>query len=175
MKRGHHGMYGGFSYKGKAVVRPSYLYNGNPCTDKTTPLYWDRAADCRVVCVTAWFVTRFILWLRYDLWPHNTSICDPARFVTKSASICDPRYTMILESKLCRGKLVFVFTLIMYAKWYNMIIHIYMNYDIVLYILFVERQWLYYIGLLMRTFTGQGVQLYISKYIHSMYTYIWLA
>ena len=75
--------------------------------------------------VTARFVTRFNLWLRHDLWPHNASICDPARFVTKSASICDQRYTMILESKLCRGKLVFVFTLIMYTKWYNMIIYIY--------------------------------------------------
>ena len=76
---------------------------------------------CRV---TARFVTCFNLWLRHDLWPHNASICDPARFVTKSASICDQRYTMILESKLCRGKLVFVFTLIMYTKWYNMIIYI---------------------------------------------------
>ena len=66
--------------------------------------------------VTVRFVTRFNLWLRHDLWPHNASICDPARFVTKSASICDQRYTMILESKLCRGKLVFVFTLIMYTK-----------------------------------------------------------
>ena len=74
--------------------------------------------------VTARFVTHFNLWLRHDLWPHNASICDPARFVTKSASICDQRYTMILESKLCRGKLVFVFTLIMYTKWYNMIIYI---------------------------------------------------
>ena len=72
--------------------------------------------------VTARFVTRFNLWLRHDLWPHNASICDPARFVPKSASIRDQRYTMILESKLCRGKLVFVFTLIMYTKWYNMII-----------------------------------------------------
>ena len=75
--------------------------------------------------VTARFVTRFNLWLRHDLWPHNASICDPARFVTKSASICDQRYTMIFESKLCRGKLVFVFTLIMYTKWYNMMIYIY--------------------------------------------------
>ena len=75
--------------------------------------------------VTARFVTRFNLWLRHDLWPHDASICDPARFVTKSASICDQRYTMILESKLCRGKLVFVFKLIMYTKWYNMIIYIY--------------------------------------------------
>ena len=75
--------------------------------------------------VTARFVTRFNLWLRHDLWPHNASICEPARFVTKSASICDQRYTMILESKLGRGKLVFVFTLIMYTKWYNMIIYIY--------------------------------------------------
>ena len=45
--------------------------------------------------VTARFVTRFNLWLRHDLWPHNASICDPARFETKSASICDQRYTMI--------------------------------------------------------------------------------
>ena len=75
--------------------------------------------------VTARFVTRFNLWLRHDLWPHNASICDPARFVTKSASICDQRYTMILESNLCRGKLLFVFTLIMYTKWYNMMIYIY--------------------------------------------------
>ena len=82
--------------------------------------------------VTARFVTRFNLWLRHDLWPHNASICDPARFVTKSASICDQRYTMILESNLCRGKLVFVFTLIMYTKWYNMMIYMYMNYDIIL-------------------------------------------
>ena len=57
--------------------------------------------------VTARFVTRFNLWLRHDLWPHNASICDPARFVTKSASICDQRYTMILESKLCRGETCF--------------------------------------------------------------------
>ena len=76
--------------------------------------------------VTARFVTRFNLWLRHDLWPHNASICDPARFVTKSASICDQRYTMILESNLCRGKLVFVFTLIMYTKLYNMMIYIWL-------------------------------------------------
>ena len=76
-------------------------------------------------CVTARFVTRFNLWLRHDLWPHSASSCDLARFVTKSASICDQRYTMILESKLCRGKLVFVFTLIMYTKCYDMIIYIY--------------------------------------------------
>ena len=88
--------------------------------------------------VTAWFVTRFNLWLRHDLWPQNASFCYPARFVTKSASICDQRYTMILESKLCRGKLVFVFTLIMYAKWYNMM-HIYMYYAIIL-IWTVERE-----------------------------------
>ena len=103
---------------------------------------WNSLDDPRVIgpshCevwgwpVTARFVTRFNLWLRHDLWPHNASICDPARFVTKSASICDQRYTMILESKLCRGKLVFVFTLIMYTKWYNMIIYIYMNYDMML-------------------------------------------
>ena len=74
--------------------------------------------------VTAWFVTRFNLWLRHNLWPQNASICDPARFVTKSASICYQRYTMILDCKLCRGKLVFVFTLIMYTEWYN-IMHIY--------------------------------------------------
>ena len=81
--------------------------------------------------LTAWFVTRFNLWLRHDLWPQNASICDLTRFVTKSASICDQRYTMILESKLCRGKLVFVFTLITYATWYNMM-HIYRNYAMIL-------------------------------------------
>ena len=56
--------------------------------------------------VTTRFVTRFNLWLRHNLWPQNASICDPARFVTKSASICDQCYAMILECKLCRGKLV---------------------------------------------------------------------
>ena len=71
------------------------------------------------ICDSLQFVTA------HDLWPHNASICDPARFVTKSASICDQRYTMILESNLCRGKLVFVFTLIMYTRLYNMIIYIY--------------------------------------------------
>ena len=84
------------------------------------------------ICDSLQFVTaaRFVttecfnLWLRHDLWPQNASICDPARFVTKSASICDQRYTMILETKLCRGKLVFMFTLIMNATWYNMM-HIY--------------------------------------------------
>ena len=92
---------------------------------------WNHGHWYKAGRVTARFVTRFNLWLRHDLWPHNASICDPARFVTKSASICDQRYTMILESKLCRGKLVFVFTLIMYATWYNMM-HIYMNYAIIL-------------------------------------------
>ena len=29
--------------------------------------------------VTARFVTRFNLWLRHDLWPHNASICDQLR------------------------------------------------------------------------------------------------
>ena len=28
-------------YKDNAVVLPSYLYNGNFCTDKTVSLYWD--------------------------------------------------------------------------------------------------------------------------------------
>ena len=30
-------MYGDFHYKDKAVIRLSYLYNGNPYTEKTTP------------------------------------------------------------------------------------------------------------------------------------------
>ena len=33
--------YGDFHYKDKAVVRPSYIYNGNPYTGKTASLYWD--------------------------------------------------------------------------------------------------------------------------------------
>ena len=32
---------GNFHYKYKTVVRPSYLYNGNSYTGKTTSLYWD--------------------------------------------------------------------------------------------------------------------------------------
>ena len=64
--------------------------------------------DCGTICdhIMLQFVTR------HDLWPHN-------------ASICDQHYTMILEANLCRGKLVFVFTLIMYTKWYNVMIYIY--------------------------------------------------
>ena len=88
--------------------------------------------------VTTRFVTRFNLWLRHNLWPQNASICDPARFVTKSASNCHQRYTMILDCKLCREKLVFVFTLIMHTEWYD-VMHIYMNYDIIL-IQMVERE-----------------------------------
>ena len=53
------------------------------------PMGWSPASKR---LVTARFVTRFNLWLRHDLWPHNASICDLARFVTKSASICDQRY-----------------------------------------------------------------------------------
>ena len=33
--------YEDFHYKDETVVRPSYLYNGNSYTGKTTPLYWD--------------------------------------------------------------------------------------------------------------------------------------
>ena len=32
--------YGDFHYKDKTVMRPSYLYNDNPYTGKTTSLYW---------------------------------------------------------------------------------------------------------------------------------------
>ena len=103
----------------KLVLRIGYFYQG--CIINALD-HWLVGIS---VCVTARFVTRFNLWLRHDLWPHNASICDPARFVTKSASICDQRYTMILESNLCRGKLVFVFTLMMYTKWYNVMIYIY--------------------------------------------------
>ena len=102
------------------------IFTHAPRKHCTWLLLWPlHGVHCHCGPVTARFVTRFNLWLRHDLWPHNASICDPARFVTKSASICDQRYTMILESNLCRGKLVFVFTLIMYTKWYNMMIYIY--------------------------------------------------
>ena len=130
---------------------------------------------CWVRCtpVTARFVTRFNLWLWHDLWPHNASICDPARFVTKSASICDQRYTMILESKLCRGKLVFVFAFIMYTKWYNMIIYIYMNYDMML-IEKVEREvwcclhW-YYFNIMHDIYTSCIIYVYhILCIIHNI-------
>ena len=33
--------HGDFHYEYRTVVRPSYLYNGNPYTDKTTSSYWD--------------------------------------------------------------------------------------------------------------------------------------
>ena len=33
--------YGDFHYKDKTVLRPSYLYDGNPYTGKTIYLYWD--------------------------------------------------------------------------------------------------------------------------------------
>ena len=115
-------------FSGCAITYPCWDYNwsmfwwGPRLSAGDTP--WYHVYVGKVPRVTARFVTRFNLWLRHDLWPQNASICDPARFVTKSASICDQRYTMILESKLCRGKLVFVFTLIMNATWYNMM-HIY--------------------------------------------------
>ena len=75
---------------------------------------------------TAQFVTTECcnLWLRHDLWPQNSSICDPARIVTKSALICDRLYIMILECKLWGTKHLFVFTLIMFTELYNMM-HIY--------------------------------------------------
>ena len=34
-----------FHYKDKMVMRPSYLYNGNPYTGKTTSLYWDASLN----------------------------------------------------------------------------------------------------------------------------------
>ena len=34
-------LYGDSHYKDKMVVRPSYLYNGNPYTGKMIYLYWD--------------------------------------------------------------------------------------------------------------------------------------
>ena len=34
-------MYGNFYYENKTVVRPSYLYYGNPYIDKITSWYWD--------------------------------------------------------------------------------------------------------------------------------------
>ena len=34
-------MYGDFHYKDMTVVRPSYLYNGNPYIGKTASLYWE--------------------------------------------------------------------------------------------------------------------------------------
>ena len=38
-------IYGDFYYKDKTVMRPSYLYNGNPYTGKTAYLYWDNPQD----------------------------------------------------------------------------------------------------------------------------------
>ena len=35
------GLYGDFHYKDKTVMISSYLYNGNPYTDKMASLYWD--------------------------------------------------------------------------------------------------------------------------------------
>ena len=40
-----------FHDKDKTVVRPSYLYNGNTYTGKTTSLYWDGPQGC---CRGAW-------------------------------------------------------------------------------------------------------------------------
>ena len=109
----------------KMIFTKHYLsISRQPAILANDPRPWVCMCNIHATRVTARFVTRFNLWLRHDLWPHNASICDPARFVTKSASICDQRHTIILESKLCRGRLVFVFTLIMYTKWYNMIIYI---------------------------------------------------
>ena len=106
--------------------------------------FHNSAATLRSQATVEIWRQQFILWRqkcgnmwRHDLW--LASICDCGTICDhimlqlwpghalwpKNASICDQRYTMILESKLCRGKLVFVFTLIMYTKWYNMIIYIY--------------------------------------------------
>ena len=64
--------YGYFHYKDKAVMRLSYLYNGNSYTIKTTCLYWDsplvadvhvlhsvHVGDMPAVCLT---YTRHIGW-----------------------------------------------------------------------------------------------------------------
>ena len=96
---------------------PNWQYPSIGSDNGLAPARWkgiiwtidEKFTDAYMRRVTARFVTRFNLWLRHDLWPHNASICDPARFVTKSASICDQRYTMILESNLCRGKLVYTY------------------------------------------------------------------
>ena len=71
--------------------------------------------DCGTICdhIMLQFVTR------HDLWPKVL------QFVT---SVIQWFYS----PSCAGGKLVFVFTLIMYTKWYNMIIYIYMNYDIIL-------------------------------------------
>ena len=40
-------MYEDSHYKDKTVMRPSYLYDGNSYTGKTTSLYWDRQAPVK--------------------------------------------------------------------------------------------------------------------------------
>ena len=96
---------------------------------------------CITLAPTAWHVTGTL-----PVTPCNGTICDSlqfvivAQFVTTECFnlwpgtifdqkwlICDRLYIMILECKLWRGKLVFVFTLIMYTMYtelYNMM-HIY--------------------------------------------------
>ena len=38
-----------FNYKDKTVVRRSYLYNGDPHTDKAISLYWDGPQKAHVL------------------------------------------------------------------------------------------------------------------------------
>ena len=40
--------YGDFHYKNKTILKPSYIYNGNSFTGKTTFLYWDGPLYCEI-------------------------------------------------------------------------------------------------------------------------------
>ena len=99
-------------------IRPKWqLYEANSSSERQMLIFWS--------------LTVAELDIHYKAMAScDGTICDllqfvtAARFVTKSASICDWPYMMILDCKLWREKLVFVFTLTMYIERYNMM-HIY--------------------------------------------------
>ena len=64
--------YGDFLYKDKAVVRPSYHYNGNSYTENTPSLYWDGPLFTSVA-LKQWY---------YCLVAHETTLTDVNKWMT---------------------------------------------------------------------------------------------
>ena len=101
----------------------------NQCWLRISEVLWHSYECCRgTICDSLHFVTttQFVTTECHNLWPQSATICDPARFVTKSASFCDWLYIIIFLCKLWRGELFF-FCYIYNAYrmiWYDAYIYI---------------------------------------------------
>ena len=75
--------YGDVHYKGKTVVKASYLYNWCPCSCKTVPLYWDKRISLyKRYCILVQISPKFVSWGAADgKWWQAITRCDGEHFI----------------------------------------------------------------------------------------------